>query len=861
MKKLSLLLSILFSIGITHAQLFVKNTNSAGCFEIATKNKVASIYYDTADFKLVSIAAHLLQQDLKAVTDLQPALNNSLTTGTDFAIIAGTVTQSAMIQQLVKEGKLNISNLNGQWEGYHIQVIDHPTKNINKALVIAGSDKRGTAYGIFELSKQIGVSPWYWWADVPVKKSKQLFVPSDIYIEDAPKVKYRGIFLNDEAPALTGWANEKFGGKNHQFYTKVFELILRSKANYLWPAMWDNAFNDDDTLNPILANEYGIVMGNSHHEPMMRAQQEWKRYGHGAWNYNTNKDSLNAFWRQGIKNMGNHESLITVGMRGDGDEPMTEGTAISLLENIVENQRKIIADVTGKPASEQPQLWALYKEVQAYYDEGMRVPDDVTLLLCDDNWGNIRKLPKLDEQLRSGGYGIYYHFDYVGDPRNYKWLNTNNIARTWEQMHLAYEYNVRRVWIVNVGDLKPMEFPISFFLDYAWNPEAINQNNISDYYTNWATAQFGDKYAKKIGQLIKKYSVYNARIKPELLDQHTYSLENFGEADRIVKEYDQLLKEAKTLQSKLTAEYKDAYYQLVLHPIEACANLNATYVAQAKNSYYSSHNDIRANAFAKEVKFRYDMDASISRYYNQILAGGKWNHMMDQTHIGYTYWQQPEHQVMPAVQMVDSATGRKDAKDYTFKAKPATIKPIKGIKYYEQNGVVAMHANHFSDTTPANGISWNVIPDIGRDGSGLGNFPVTKTYDSLDLHAPQVSYQFATSSKGNATISVFCSPTLGFYNKGLRFAISVDGETPEIVNLHEGWDFKKWMQPQWSKAVADNIIIRSINYNFKTSGKHTVTIYMIDPAIIYQHLEINFGTPLPTYLGVPETTLPASKAK
>ncbi len=275
-----------------------------------------------------------------------------------------------------------------------MQTIDNPAKGIKQALVIAGSDKRGTAYGVFELSKQMGVSPWYWWADVPVKRKKEIYIKNGLYTSDSPKVKYRGIFINDEAPAFSGWAKEKFGGVNHLVYEKIFELMLRLKANYLWPAMWGNAFNDDDTLNPILARQYGIVMGTSHHEPMLRAQQEWKRYGKGKWDYDSNEVVLKDFWRKGIENMGSRESIVTVGMRGDGDMPMTEGTATALLERIVRDQRQIIEDVTHKPASETPQLWALYKEVQDYYDKGMSVPDDVTLLLCDDNWGNIRKLPK-----------------------------------------------------------------------------------------------------------------------------------------------------------------------------------------------------------------------------------------------------------------------------------------------------------------------------------------------------------------------------------------------------------------------------------------------------------------------------------
>ena len=353
-------------------------------------------------------------------------------------------------------------------------------------------------------------------------------------------MKYRGIFINDEAPALSGWTREKFGGFNHQFYEKVFELILRMKGNYLWPAMWGNAFNDDDKLNPRLADEYGIVMGTSHHEPMMRAQQEWKRYGKGEWNYDHNDSTLREFWRQGIRNMGTHESIVTVGMRGDGDMPMTEGSNIALLERIVADQRRIIGEVTGKDPSATPQLWALYKEVQDYYDKGMRVPDDVTLLFADDNWGNIRRLPTR-ERHAAGGFGVYYHFDYVGGPRNYKWLNTNPIARVWEQMHLAYEYGANRIWIVNVGDLKPMEFPIQFFLDYAWNPGEVASRAAAGVHAQWAEQQFGAAHAAEIADVVTKTYKYAGRRKPELLAPETYSLANYREAETVVAEYAALL--------------------------------------------------------------------------------------------------------------------------------------------------------------------------------------------------------------------------------------------------------------------------------------------------------------------------------
>ncbi len=607
---------------------------------------------DSADFPGVIRALKNIGTDIGRVTGTEPEILFSRLPDSGEVVIAGTLGKSVLIDQLAREGRIETSRISGRWEATLFQVVEKPFPGVRRALVIAGSDKRGTIYGLYELSGSAGVSPWYWWADVPVARSQWLAVTPGWRVDDGPAVKYRGIFINDEAPCLSGWTREKFGGFNHLFYEKVFELILRLKGNYLWPAMWGNAFNTDDPLNPILADEYGIVMGTSHHEPMLRAQQEWKQFGKGEWNYDHNEQGLKEFWKQGIVAMDGRESIVTVGMRGDGDMPMTEGANIALLERIVADQRKIIAEVTGKDPSETPQDWALYKEVQEYYDKGMRVPDDVTLLLCDDNWGNVRRLPDPKDKPRSGGYGMYYHFDFVGGPRNYKWLNTNPIARIWEQMHLCHEYGVDRIWIVNVGDIKPMEYPLSFFLDYAWDPDQWSADRLMDYAADWSGQQFGFEHDTEIANLLTGYLLYSSRRKPEMLGPETFSLANYREADRIVEEWRSLEAKAREIQKNLSPEYHDAFYQLVLHPIEACANLNDLYVTVAKNRLYAKQGRASANDLAQRAKDLFARDAEISRFYNQVLAGGKWNHMMDQTHISYTYWQQPDKDAMPKVEEI-----------------------------------------------------------------------------------------------------------------------------------------------------------------------------------------------------------------
>ncbi|NYE59529.1 hypothetical protein FHW58_000681 [Duganella sp. 1224] len=617
---------------------------------LASNGQAARIYIDAADHAGVIRAAGDLQADIARVSAARPLLvKGGKPAGAD-VIIVGTVGKSALIDQLVAAGKLDVSSIKGKWEGWQVQTLRQPLPGVDRALVIAGSDKRGTIFGIYEMSEQIGVSPWNWWADVPAAKHASVYASAGAAVSDAPVVQYRGIFLNDEAPALTDWVKQRYGGFNHQFYEKVYELILRMRGNYLWPAMWGKAFYDDDKLNGKVADEYGVVIGTSHHEPMMRAHDEWRRYGGGKpWDYNRSADALREFWTQGLRVSQGQEKLITLGMRGDGDEPMSEGANVALLERIVKDQRDIIAKEVNPDVTKVPQVWALYKEVQEYYEKGMRVPDDVMLLWCDDNWGNIRRLPTADERKRAGGAGIYYHFDYVGGPRSYKWINVTPLPKVWEQMHLAWQYQANRMWIVNVGDLKPMEVPIEFFLTYAWNPAAWPAERLPDYLKLWAAREFGPAHADDIADIVAKYARYNGRRRPEMLEPTTYSLVNYNEATRIVDDYNALAARAEKISAALPADKRDAFFQLVLYPVKASAVANELYVTAGLNQLYGLQGRTATNDLAARARALFAEDAELVRRYHQDISGGKWNHMMSQTHLGYTYWNQPPRNVMPPV--------------------------------------------------------------------------------------------------------------------------------------------------------------------------------------------------------------------
>ncbi len=648
-RKALILVLMASSINLMAGEGYISKLSIKKYLPLVSAGKSATLHISSKDFPGVHRVAGHLQTDIERVTGTKPELLKDAEPK-GLVVIIGTLGKSPVIDQLARDKKIRASEVQGKWDTHGIQIVKNPLPNVSQALVIFGSDKRGTIYGMYDLSKNIGVSPWHYWADAPVQKSENLYVKPGFYTDGEPKVKYRGIFLNDEAPALSGWAQETFGGFNSKFYDTVFELIMRNRGNYLWPAMWPpSAFYDFDPENHKLADEYGVVMSTSHHEPLMRSHAEWYTYGDGPWNYESNKENLQEFWRGGIERMGDYESVVTMGMRGDGDEAMSEETAVDLLKTIIKDQREIIADVTGKPAEETPQVWAIYKEVQDYYDKGMRVDDDILVLYCDDNWGNIRILPKKSDLGHKGGFGIYYHFDFVGGPVSYRWLNVTQIERVWEQMNLAYQWGVEDLWIVNVGDLKPMELPISFFLDFAWNPEAIEPRDLPNYYTKWAAQQFGEQYAQEIGEMLALYTKYNARRTPEMLKPETYSSGNYRESDQVVGDYKALNERATKMYNQLPESNKAAFYQLVMSPIELCSNLNEMYQAAGKNKIHGEQSRASTNFYAEKTKELFYQDAALTQYFHDSLAGGKWNHMMAQTHIGYTSWNNPPVNKMPDV--------------------------------------------------------------------------------------------------------------------------------------------------------------------------------------------------------------------
>ena len=630
---------------------YVCYSSCAGAFTLSASGRSAALHVDGHDYKGVVLAARNLAQDIGRVTGTAARVDMARPAGRG-AVVAGTVGKSRWIDSLAAAGRIDVSPIEGKWESYLIETVDGN-------LVVAGSDKRGTIFGLYDLAEKIGVSPWYDMADVPVRRHEALYVKPGRYVQEPPKVKYRGIFLNDEWPSLGGWASARFGGFNSRFYAHVFELLLRLRANFIWPAMWASSFYEDDPANGQLADDMGIVLGTSHHEPMMRPHKDYtkRRKEVGPWNYTTNKERLDSFFTAGIERSKDFENVVTIGMRGDGDVAMggkdaTDEDNMRVLADVVKGQRGILERVYGKPASEVPQLWAIFTEVQRYYDKGFTVPDDVLLLFCDNNWGYIRRTGAWKEQRRKGGMGMYYHIDMNGGPWNDRWINTTTIPKLREQFNLAYQTGIDDLWVVNVGDLKPKELPIDFILRYAWDPDAIPAGKEGDYLRGWAAQNFGDAQAQPVADIVSKYAKYNLWRKPEVQSADIFSVVNHHEADRVAALWREVAREADSIGRLLPAEYQDAYYQLVLYPAKASAGVAEMYLAAGKNRVYARQGRVSANGYADRVAELFEADSAMTAYYNQELAGGKWKHMMSDVHMGYVQWSMPKTNMAPETERV-----------------------------------------------------------------------------------------------------------------------------------------------------------------------------------------------------------------
>lgn len=607
-------------------------------------------------------------QDIMSVTNHQPSIMEQISKCmTTSIVLCATIGKSELLNQLQEKGKVSLNELVGKRECYSLKVIENPFEeypNIHKVLLIAGSDKRGTIYGMFRISELCGVTAMRFWGDIEPVKQHDITLQMEDEVSKEPSVEYRGFFINDEWPAFGNWCMEKFGGVNANAYEAIFELLLRLRGNYLWPAMWDSCFSEDGPglQNAQLADIYGVIMGASHHEPMCRAGVEWqniyKSYGNdNTWNFAKNKHAITQFWKDGLLRNREFENIITVGMRGESDSKLLNENStikdnIEALKEVICVQNQLLQEVVNSDLTKVPRMLAIYKEVEDYYygnDECEGLQNwselrDVIFLLSDDNFGNLRSLPDLTEEMHPGGYGMYYHFDYHGAPISYEWQNTITLPKVWEQMTMAYEHGVRKLWIVNVGDIKGVEFPLNYFMDLAYDYDTWGISNIdsaTDYTTQWIENQFKERVDKQMkGQLfevINECSYWSAVRRPEAMNPTIYHPSHYREGERVWNEVKALMVQLENLKENMPDSCYNAYCSMIYYPYVATMNLILMNIEAGWNHYFSKRGSNAANLYGDTIRNRIKLDQQYVKEYHE-LKDGKWNHMMNSAHTGFRTW-------------------------------------------------------------------------------------------------------------------------------------------------------------------------------------------------------------------------------
>lgn len=934
----------------------VSDSASPGAFPVARKRHAAPIHYDAADATVVRIAAEALGADIERVTGIVPIVASSAPAAGSQPILVGTIGQSALIDALIENGKLDASPIAGQWESYLATVVIDPLPGIDRALVIAGSDRRGTAFGVFGLSEAMGVSPWHWWGDVPTPHKSEIHVASGSHIQPSPGVKYRGIFLNDEDWGLQPWAANTFepetGNIGPRTYAKIFELLLRLHSNIIWPAMHEFPVQTTpfylDPRNPAVADDYAIVISTSHHEPMLRNSHEYDESELGPYNYWTNRDTIYEFWEERVKETADYENIYTIGLRGRTDAGMLapDGAtdaqkAAKIQDQIIPDQRQMIVDHVDPDPTQVPQIFIPYKETLVQYQAGLQLPGDVTILWPDDNHGYIRQLSNDAERQRSGGSGVYYHLSYWGVPRSYLWLCTTPPGMTRVEMMKAWDFEAHRMWLVNVGDLKPHEIGTEFFLRLARDPESFRDFDQRAYLAEWAARDFGPEHASEIADLLEAYYQFNIVTRPEHLNREGTRFDFIGakghgdEAAARLDAFARLTAAANALYTQLPSDQQAAFYELVLFPIRAADLVNQKVLHAERSRLWAEQGRAATNELAAAAKGADQALRDEIAFYNRENAEGKWNYMfnpMDTSELprwahetqsiflraktseyappaeaglgvaveGHaTPADEHSNNVLPAF---NRATDRRRFIDvFNTGSSPlawtaTTNKPWVLLSHSKGEGDArlevaidwanAPHGEDLSasiaiagagatravgleahnpdglnlDTLPeafldygqlhieaeafaarqdsASGTGWRQVSKATASGDGMALQPVTAPSldpSNLPPDTPALSYEFHTFAPGPAQIEVRCLPThrITSDHPGLRYAISVNDEAPQILDLHANEYTPAWnanVLRAYSSGVSEHLLA--------SPGRQVITLRMVDPGIVIDQIII-----------------------
>jgi hypothetical protein len=842
------LIALLFSGHARAAVDLVDPAPGSGAFPLVSAGKAAAIVIPPGAPEVVRIAANNLAADIAAVSGATPEV----------------LTTTPVDRNRPRVELVLAADLSGKWEAFRLSA--RPG-----VLTITGSDRRGLAYGIHELSRRIGVSPWVWWADVPITRCPDLHLSTGEEPINQPAVKYRGIFINDEGWGLEPWASKTFEpgvkGIGPKTYGRIFELLLRLRANSIWPAMHPTTTPFHlQPGNAAMADRYAIVVGSSHAEPMLRNNGgEWK-LPEKHFNYLTHRDDVRAYWEERVKQRTAGESIFTLGMRGIHDSPImgpkNQTERIETLTEIFADQRDMLARHLGKgDATRISQMFCPYKEVLDDYNAGLKVPDDVTLVWPDDNFGYIRRFSTAEERKRSGGLGVYYHVSYSGMPFSWLWIDTWPPAVTWSEMTRAYEQGARSLWIVNAGDIKGCERSTEFFLDLAWHADRTDAGAPARFMKETAARDFGREHADEVVDILTRLQALNFARKTEHLQWHftftPYQPTELNESEihQRLKEVGDLLRDSEALSARLPENARDAFYQLIGYPVAITASANRRYfhseLARADEARgRSPEANLKASAAGQKA-----VTGFTARYNNEV-SHGKWKHIVTENGVVARDWKRFQRDTAikhpaPSPETVCPPAPRESGE-------PARPAGAKQGDFVERDGVVSIHAGNYSARNDASGAAWQPVPGLGRTGSAVTVMPSTAVIG--ESTAPSLTYRFHTTTAGSATLRVRLLPTYPLVTgSGLRLAVSIDDGPPLPLAVTTGFDTKRSdaALSEWQKRVLSNATEATLKLPYRLEpGPHALRLIAVDAGVVVDKIVIDFGDMPPSYDGPAETRLP-----
>jgi hypothetical protein len=855
MRQVLFLLLSLIPISLFSQVEVNKNSRKDSDFPIASEKSVISVYIDTADFISVKNTARLFTEDIERVTGKKPVIVSSGEKLPEYVIVIGTIDKNQLIKELVGSKKLNIDSIKNQWERFTIKTIEKPFKGVKQALVIAGSDRRGTSYGVFTVSESIGVSPWYWWADVPVQKTPVLSIKPIDFTSQSPSVKYRGIFINDEDWGLKPWSSNNFekdlSDIGPKTYARVCELLLRLKANILAPAMHSctGAFYSHPD-SKVVADEFGIIITTSHCEPLLfnnAALSEWDSKRDGEWNYAKNKDVILKKMDNRVREASPYENIYTVAMRGVHDQGLrgnlSDKEKVDVLTQVMTDQREVLTKYLKKPVTEIPQIFVPYKETMDVYELGLEISDDVALIWVDDNYGYMKRVSSPDEQKRTGGSGVYYHASYLGAPHDYLWLNTTPPVLMYEELMKAYRTGADRYWLLNVGDIKPAELAMQTFMDLAWDVNKFDYVSINQHQSKFLARTFGEKYQKSFQDILDNYYRLAWSRKPEFmgwerewdtpkysqLSNTEFSFINYNEAQQRLADYRRISDLSDKIQKELPENARPAFFELMAYPVKGSYQINRKFLlAQLNSENVNENNFSAANWAAEQSQAAYDSINSLTLAYNTMIDG-KWNGMMALA-PGWV----AKYQNMPKLTVVEGAT----------KA-PIDLEPRENN--YRLNHCTVINLKNIKNKVSKNDQVVRLIEGIGYDWYSLQLGEATgKTVDPTNLDGTHVDYEFTGVTEDSVTVYVYSLPLWALHKgKSTRYGISVDGQPPVIAQN----DDKEYSEP-WKERVLQNGAVTVAKFRIdKSIPAHTLSLICGDPGMMIEKIIIDWGGLKKTYVG------------